>query len=286
MKEHPHSAHADPRRRNPRTASQGLGHSRGRASHLQSRKIPGCGCHHQRRRRAGEVRRHLAESRHSASHTTRPHTPNLVVHRSTALTTKPPVGFLRCVWRRPRLSCTAVEALTCTVHRKPEVSLITTFQTNEQAAAMPRKPCEWEGCSKGAASGDTPYCIAHGGASAARRRAAPSQLLAGRTFARHTVGEGDASTWAAPRLQPVVVRRTVRRMEEASAVRSSSASYSSIERGVCTAGHVYRPRRPTTRSKPHQDSPARLRRKPRAITTSCCKGSGGLVDEQSKAASR
>ena len=124
------------------------------------------------------------------------------------------------------------------------------------------------------------------GAGAARRSTAPRQLEAPPTIVFHTVGEGDASTWAAPRLQPVVVRRTVRRMEEASAVRSSSASYSSIERGVCTAGHVYRPRRPTTRSKPHQDSPARLRRKPRAITTSCCKGSGGLVDEQSKAASR
>ena len=62
------------------------------------------------------------------------------------------------------------------------------------------------------------------GASAARRRTAPSQLKAVRTFVRGMVEAGDASTRAAPRLLLAEAHRIVWRMEAASAVRRSTAS--------------------------------------------------------------
>jgi hypothetical protein len=94
------------------------------------------------------------------------------------------------------------------------------------------------------------------GESAARGRTAPSQLAAVRVFARRTAVVGDASTWAAPRLPLVAAHRIARRMEAASAVKRRTASNLSMWRGTCTASHVSRPRRPTTSSRPHHNSPA------------------------------
>ena len=61
------------------------------------------------------------------------------------------------------------------------------------------------------------------GASAARRRTAPSQLSATRGFVGGTAVASDASTWDALRLLKVVVHRIARRMAGASAARRRTA---------------------------------------------------------------
>ena len=62
------------------------------------------------------------------------------------------------------------------------------------------------------------------GASDARRRTAPSQLAATRTFALRMAEAGAASTRAAPRLLLAEAHRIVWRMEAAGAVRRRTAS--------------------------------------------------------------
>ena len=61
------------------------------------------------------------------------------------------------------------------------------------------------------------------GVGAAKRRTAPSQLKAARGFAWFTAGEGDASTWAAPRLLLVEAHPTARRTAGASDARRRTA---------------------------------------------------------------
>ena len=92
---------------------------------------------------------------------------------------------------------------------------------------MPRKQpklCEREGCTKGAQSGGTPNCIAHGGGRRCKEEDCPKSAQGCTWFCiASTAVEGDASTRAASRLLNPVARRIAGRMAGAGAARRRTA---------------------------------------------------------------